>query len=81
MLHIIPSTALDLLCVNCWVLANDDKSPCAWCYPGSQGNSIGSHGICQTHSDEIIAEMRAEVTEHWITREGDWVEDVTAPIA
>ena len=55
----IPDTALThSFCADCWPLAHGDKPVCAWCYPGSKGNSIGSHGICQQHSEEMIAETR-----------------------
>ena len=36
----------------------DDKV-CAWCFPGSPGNSIGSHSICPWHHDKLLAEVRA----------------------
>lgn len=32
------------------------KPVCAWCHPGSKGNSIGSHGICPMHKAEMLAE-------------------------
>ena len=54
----VPSTAFtNAICVDCWVKANNDRQPCAWCYPGSKGNSFGSHGICAQHSEEMIASM------------------------
>ncbi len=48
-----------------WSVANDDKPPCAWCFgTGTQGNSFGSHGICQQHANEQIAAMTRD-TEDW----------------
>ena len=39
------------------------KPVCAWCYPGSKGNSFGSHGICPQHAAEMIALARADNAE------------------
>lgn len=58
---VVPSTAkgCNKVCADCWPIIHGDAAVCAWCYPGSKGNSFGSHGICREHQAEELAKLHS----------------------
>jgi len=51
-----------------WAIDHDDRPPCAWCFgPGTQGNSFGSHGICQRHAEKLLASLKQGVASGTLT--------------